>query len=45
MGNGDVFDNYTYANKGSRNFFQRYTNGDSINAGWVNPSDFEKTIE
>ena len=45
MGNGDVFDNYTYANKGSRNFFQRYINGDSINAGWVNPSDFEKTIE
>ena len=42
MGRGKIFDNYIYADKKTRNFYERYTNGDSIYAGWVNESDFEK---
>jgi N-sulfoglucosamine sulfohydrolase len=42
MGQGKTFDNYIYADKKTRNFHKRYTNGDSIYAGWVNESDFEK---
>jgi arylsulfatase A-like enzyme len=42
MGRGKIFDNYIYAHKKTRNFHERYTNGDSIYAGWVNESDFEK---
>ena len=42
MGRGKIFDNYIYADKKTRNFHKRYTNGDSIYAGWVNESDFEK---
>ena len=42
MGNGDIFDSYMYANENDRNFYERHQQGDSMNAGWVNPSDFEK---
>lgn len=41
LGNGDVFDEYLYADKAHRNFYERYMNGEKLNAGWVNPSDFE----
>ena len=42
FGKGDVFDNYTYSGKSTDNFYQRYTSGDKIRAGWVSPDDFEK---
>ena len=42
FGKGDVFDNYPYANKGQRNFYERYMRGEKIRAGWVRPTDFEK---
>lgn len=43
FGQGEIFDNYIYVNPGTRNFYERYMNGEKIRAGWVNPSDFEKT--
>ncbi len=41
-GNGDVFDQYLYADKRHRNFYNRYISGELLNAGWVNKTDFEK---
>ena len=42
FGQGHVFDEYTYANEGTRNFYERFTSGEKFRAGWVNESDFEK---
>ncbi len=42
LGQGDIFDNYQYAHPSSENFYERFTNGEEMKAGWVNPSDFEK---
>lgn len=42
FGNGKVFDEYPYANKGTVNFYERYMKGEKLKAGWVNESDFEK---
>ena len=45
-GHGDVFDKYTYSSTGTDNFYERFTSGEKVKAGWVNPSDFEsKPIE
>ncbi len=41
MGNGDIFDNYPYADKHHIDFFNRYASGEELNAGWVRSSDFE----
>ena len=41
-GEGDIFDNYIYAEKRTRNFYERFMNGESLDSDWVNPSDFEK---
>ncbi|MDX1617579.1 MAG: sulfatase [Balneolaceae bacterium] len=43
LGNGEVFDNYPYANEQHRNFYRRYMSGElgASDAGWVNPSDFD----
>jgi len=42
FGQGDVFDNYPYAHDNGRGFYERYTAGEKMNAGWVNSSDFEQ---
>lgn len=44
LGKGDVFDNYPYADLRTRNFYERYLNGEiqATQAGWVNPDDFER---
>ncbi|WP_166822227.1 sulfatase family protein [Thalassoroseus pseudoceratinae] len=42
LGNGEIFDRYLYASPGGRNFHQRFRDGEKLNAGWVNASDFEK---
>lgn len=42
FGNGKVFDEYIYANEGTRSFYERFVKGEKINAGWVNRSDFEE---
>lgn len=41
-GNGNFFDKYLYADSTGRDFFNRYMSGETLKAGWVNPSDFEK---
>ena len=42
FGNGHVFDEYVFADEKTRNFYERYMNGEKIEAGWVSDSDFEK---
>ncbi|EAR01930.1 sulfatase [Maribacter sp. HTCC2170] len=41
FGNGRVFDEYMYANKTDREFYERQMNGENPKAGWVNKTDFE----
>lgn len=41
-GQGEIFDQYPVASEETRDFHQRYTSGEKVKAGWVNPSDFEK---
>jgi arylsulfatase A-like enzyme len=43
LGRGDVFEEYPYANERTRNFYERFMEGElgPPDAGWVNPSDFE----
>jgi arylsulfatase A-like enzyme len=43
QGQGHVFDEYRYSDDSSRGFYERYMRGDdSLNSGWVEPSDFEE---
>ncbi|SHM75848.1 Arylsulfatase A [Cyclobacterium lianum] len=42
FGNGEVFDNYEYAQESQRNFYSRFMQGEEFNTGWVNDSDYEK---
>ena len=42
MGKGDLFDKYEYADPSGLNFYERYLNGEKLNSGWVNKTDFEK---
>ncbi|MEM0897458.1 MAG: heparan N-sulfatase, partial [Verrucomicrobiota bacterium] len=44
LGKGAVFDDYPYASKAGKGFYERFTAGEEIKAGWVNKTDFEKTI-
>ncbi len=42
LGQGDVFDQYLYANERERGFYEKYrADPASVKAGWVNPTDFE----
>ncbi len=41
FGQGHVFDEYPVATKSNRNFYERWQQGEKLQAGWVNPSDFE----
>lgn len=42
IGNGDVFDQYIYAEERNRDFYNRYMKGEDMKAGWINQSDIEK---
>ena len=42
FGKGHLFDEYEYVDKRTQNFYNRYKNGEKINAGWVNKTDFEQ---
>ena len=45
IGNGDLFDEYPYANSRERYFYSQYlADPTSVRAGWVNPSDFETSV-
>ncbi len=41
-GRGGVFDTYPYSGASTDNFYERFTSGEKVKAGWVNLSDFEK---
>ena len=43
FGKGYLFDEYKISNDATRNFYERFSNGqlDKSKAGWVNESDFE----
>ena len=43
-GKGYLFDEYLYSDKSGQNFYERYMNGDELNSGWINKSDFETEI-
>ncbi|MBI5834299.1 MAG: sulfatase [Armatimonadetes bacterium] len=46
LGQGAIFDTYPYADDAGRGFYERHQAGEKLNAGWVNPSDFETgTVE
>lgn len=44
-GNGDIFDSYVYADKGTRDFYNRFMKGElhRRSAGWVDSTDFEES--
>ncbi|WKN41103.1 sulfatase family protein [Tunicatimonas pelagia] len=42
FGRGEIFDEYVYANESTRGFYERYMDGEELNAGWVNPTDFQE---
>ncbi|MEM9480462.1 MAG: sulfatase [Verrucomicrobiota bacterium] len=44
LGKGAVFDDYPYASEKWRGFYERFVAGEEMKAGWVNDTDFEKTI-
>lgn len=41
FGRGSIFDKYPYADEKQQRFYERFTNGEPLKAGWVNPTDFE----
>jgi len=41
-GQGNRFDKYPYSQTGVANFYERFMNGEKMNAGWIEKSDFEK---
>ncbi len=41
FGKGDVFDEYPYADTKDTAFYERYTRGEKLFAGWINKTDFE----
>ena len=40
-GEGHLFDEHPYADESSRGFYERYLRGETVNSGWVEPTDFE----
>lgn len=46
-GNGDIFDEYPYAEKSKRDFYNRYMKGliHRKSAGWVDSTDFEEVSD
>lgn len=41
LGDGDVFDQYIYA-QDNRDFYNRFMSGEKLKAGWINQTDIEK---
>ncbi len=44
LGSGFVFDVYPYMDRANQNFYERFMNGEEMNTGWVNDSDFEEEL-
>ncbi len=45
LGNGDVFDHYVYSDKGRRDFYNRFMNGEPVTAAWINQTDFDQDLK
>ncbi len=43
FGKGEVFEQYPYANDRVRAFYERFMQGEKLEAGWVNKSDFDQS--
>ena len=43
LGEGHVFDEYLYSDERGRGFYERFMRGERLDAGWVQPTDFEKS--
>lgn len=41
QGRGTVFDEYPHAAKGNVGFYERFMNGEKVQAGWIDPSDID----
>jgi len=44
LGNGDIFDNYTYSSPATRDYYNRYMGGEEVPAGWVNKTDYDSDL-
>ena len=47
LGNGNVFDNYPFADSKSTNFYERYMNGEKdlkYKTNWANSTDYESDV-
>ena len=42
IGQADFYEKIPYVNKSQANFYNRFIQGEKLQAGWVNPGDFEK---
>ena len=42
IGHADFYEKIPYVNKSQANFYNRFIQGEKLQAGWVNPGDFEK---
>ena len=45
LGDGEIFDIYPYADIRTKNFYDRYMKGELLDSDWVNPTDFEDTVD
>ncbi|MEM8892182.1 MAG: sulfatase-like hydrolase/transferase, partial [Bacteroidota bacterium] len=43
LGNSALIDTYKYMDKNTTDFYNRFMAGEEMQAGWVNPSDFESS--
>jgi arylsulfatase A-like enzyme len=41
VGEGEIFDQYPFADRGRRNYYHRFLKGEKVSAGWILPSDVE----
>jgi N-sulfoglucosamine sulfohydrolase len=45
IGRGAEYEKYPYADESGRDFYNRYKNGEEMNTGWVNDSDFREKVK
>lgn len=41
FGNGAIFDSYEHSTRSNIGFYERFTSGEKLNAGWIDPDDIE----
>ncbi|MCA9059632.1 MAG: sulfatase [Planctomycetaceae bacterium] len=44
LGQSDYFEKFPYADDKGRGFYERFMAGEKLNAGWVEPGDFEQEV-